>query len=306
MELRVKALASGSSGNAYLLQAGSTALLVDAGRPARILERCLRDQGVGPGALAGILLSHEHTDHTQGAIPLARRYGAPLVANAKTLASLGLGSPTARGALREQASAYAASAQLSGLDTAPQEEQAAGPPPLTQALVTGRGGQVGPFHVTSFRVPHDASDPVGYLIEYDGWSVCVATDLGEASASLYEPLRQADLVILEANHDAVRLRNGYYPAALKRRIGGREGHLSNDQAAEILVEACRSLAPQALKTVWLAHLSAHNNTQQGALQTVEEALCGARLRRHIASLEVARRTVPSLEWRAQVVQRSLF
>ncbi len=90
MELRVKALASGSSGNAYLIQTDDAALLVEAGLPMRVLDRHLRDLGVLPGSLAGILVSHEHNDHCQGAVPLAKRFRAPVLASRGTLQHLGL------------------------------------------------------------------------------------------------------------------------------------------------------------------------------------------------------------------------
>jgi phosphoribosyl 1,2-cyclic phosphodiesterase len=289
VELQVKALASGSSGNAYLVQAREAALLVEAGVPARVLDRHLQDHGVCPQGLAGILVSHEHTDHGQSAMPLARRYRAPIVANRATLDRLA--------AVEGQDEERAASDGM----RSPRRRL-----PELQVLPSGRMRRIGPFEVTSFRVPHDAADPVGFLIGYDGWHICVATDLGEACPALVEPLRRADLVILEANHDPVALRNGYYPAALKQRIAGRDGHLSNEQAAALLIDCCRGLPSLAVKSVWLAHLSAHNNSRRSALQTVEGALWGAQVRRHVATLDVAARDRPSVEWRAHYVQRSLF
>ncbi|GAC1428317.1 MAG: MBL fold metallo-hydrolase [Chloroflexota bacterium] len=284
MELRVKALASGSSGNAFLVQVPGAALLVEAGLPASVLQRRLREQGVASDGLAGILVSHEHSDHAQGAVALARRYGAPIVANRATLDRLGVLAPgKARG-------------------SAPADD----PPPPADVLASGRTRRVGPFDVTSFRLPHDAAEPVGFLVAHDGWQICIATDLGEACDALSAPVRQADLVILEANHDPVRLRNGYYPAALKQRITGRHGHLSNQQSAEILIQNWQGLPPLALKSVWLAHLSKQNNSQATALETVRTALLAARLSRHVGELAVVGRDRPSLEWRPQCVQRSLF
>src|SRR5262245_3380555 len=172
MTLRVTSLASGSSGNALLVQADGAALLIDCGLPQRAIERHLGHAGLHPADLAAVLLTHEHGDHTLSAGPLARRHGIPIVANAPTAAALG--------------------AVLDG----------------ASLLELGIGGAttIGPFGVSSFAVPHDAAAPVGYTIHAGGWCLGVAIDLGSWDEHVLAGLRPADLVVLEANHDREKLR----------------------------------------------------------------------------------------------------
>lgn len=230
--MRVRSLASGSSGNALLVQAGRHAVLVDAGGPLRRLEARLRELEIGPGQLAAILLTHEHADHAASAEALARAYGAPIVANAPTLAAAGL------------------------------------TPSACQVLATGRTLDLREIEVTPFAVPHDGAEPVGYVLRAEGWTVAIATDLGCVTPTVVAQLRLADLVVLEANHDVGMLRDGSYPEPLKARILSSVGHLSNDQAADA---ALRVVSGRS-QWLWLAHLSAKNNRPALARQAVEERL----------------------------------
>src|SRR6478672_5902508 len=134
MTMRVTSLASGSSGNALLIQADGAALLIDCGLPQRVIERHLGHAGLRPGDLTAILLTHEHGDHVLSAGPLARRHSIPIVANAAAAAAMGMA--------------------LSGVERLD--------------LVVGGTIALGPFGVRSFAVPHDAAAPVGYAIEAHG------------------------------------------------------------------------------------------------------------------------------------------
>jgi phosphoribosyl 1,2-cyclic phosphodiesterase len=235
MNLRVTSLASGSSGNALLVQSDAGALLIDCGLPQRTIERYLRRAGLEPADLAGILLTHEHGDHALSAGPFARRHGIPLVANRPTAAALG---PALDGAgLREMA--------------------------------VGGELEVGPFAVRSFPVPHDAAAPVGYTIAAGGWCVGVAIDLGSWDEGVVGGLRAADLVVLESNHDRERLRVAPYAWPIKQRIYSPLGHLDNVQAGELLA---RLGADGRRRTAWLAHLSERANTPRIALDIVGNVL----------------------------------
>lgn len=233
--MRVVALASGSSGNATLVTAGDVKVLIDAGLPTRALECSLHQLGVSPRELAAVFLTHEHGDHVAAAGVIARRYSVPVVANEHTLRAADLG-------------------RIDG-----------------QLLPTGGSIKVGCLRVSSFPLPHDGSEPVGYCVEHEGDQVCLATDLGHVPLALRHHIRAADLVILEANHDHGQLLAGPYPSSLKARIVGDEGHLSNQQAADCIV-ASASGRPQWL---WLAHLSAVNNSPRRAVRTVSQALQAA-------------------------------
>jgi phosphoribosyl 1,2-cyclic phosphodiesterase len=224
--MKVRSLGSGSSGNALLVESGGTCLLVDAGFPPRTLFARLRAAGIKPGQLTAILLTHEHTDHTQGAAVLAREWDAPIISAPETLRQI-----------------------------VPTEEEG-GPRCDIEPLAVGTSLKVGSLDVSSFPVSHDAIAPCGYLISSQGWRVCVAIDTGMAQGPLLDALRAAQLLVLEANHDHERLLRGPYPWHLKKRILSPTGHLSNDQAADAL----ETIVDDTPRWVWLAHLSRTNNT----------------------------------------------
>ncbi len=240
MTIRVTSFASGSSGNALLIQAAGAALLIDCGLPQRAIERHLGHAGLRPADLTAILLTHEHGDHVLSAGPLARRYGIPIVANTATAAAL--------------------SGALSGVERL--------------NLAVGGTIALGPFGVRSFAVPHDAAAPVGYCIQADGWCVGVAIDLGSWDDGVLESLRAADLVVLESNHDRERLRLAPYDWAVKQRIYSRLGHLDNMEAGALLA---RLGADGRRRTAWLAHLSERANSPQIATKIVSSVLAMAQV-----------------------------
>jgi phosphoribosyl 1,2-cyclic phosphodiesterase len=248
--MRVVTLASGSSGNATLVEAGTTRVLVDAGLSAKIMAARLRQAGCQPGDLAGIVLTHEHGDHTTGAVALARQFGIPLLGDARTLAAV-LSAP---GAALEAA--------------------VADRPVATEMHAVGSQWRLGALQVTSFAISHDAVAPCGYLIGTAAWRACIVTDCGELDDRILGHLRQANLIIIEANHDRARLLRGPYTPSLKKRILSPTGHLSNDQAAEALW----NVVDDTPRWIWLAHLSRTNNTPDLAHTTVTGRLGARRLR----------------------------
>jgi len=268
--LRVKALASGSSANALLVECASGALLVDAGLSARHLSALIRDYTRYGAPLVGILISHEHSDHIAGADVLARQTGAPVVATPGTLAALRLKAKTPR-----------------------------------RALAAGSCLTVGPFEVYAFPVPHDAAAPVGFHITLGRWRAGIATDLGHCTQEVREGLRDTHLTVIEANHDRGRLAaNPSYPAMLKQRISGDHGHLANEQTAELLQELADA---DHDRWVWLAHLSEENNKPSIAMAAVRRHF--SLLRRPLAfELQVAERDKPSVEWDTRLLfrQATLF
>jgi phosphoribosyl 1,2-cyclic phosphodiesterase len=241
MTLRVTSLASGSSGNALLIQAGGAAVLVDCGLSQRAIERQLRYAGLEPAELAAILLTHEHGDHVLSAAPISRRHGVPLVANRPTADALGLLS-------------------LGVAHT---------------ILPTGATVQIAGLEVRSFAVPHDAAEPVGYCIRANGWCVGVALDLGSWDAQVLEGLAPADLVVLEANHDRERLRVAPYSWPIKQRIFSARGHLDNVEAGMLLA---RLGADGRRRTAWLAHLSEQSNSPRIAVDVIGGVLAMAEVR----------------------------
>ncbi|MBQ7477311.1 MAG: MBL fold metallo-hydrolase [Selenomonadaceae bacterium] len=230
--MRVSVLASGSKGNAIFVELDGMRLLVDAGISATRIKRGLMEQGVDAGALDGVLVTHEHTDHVNGLPMLSKWYHLPIFTRSGTIEHM---------ACREKI-------------------------PMECFHAIEEGFQLGGVRIVSFNIPHDAVDPVGYRIE--GSETCVvATDFGFVTSSVQSALEGADVMVLEANHDPGMLRQGSYPWPLKRRILSNRGHLANSDAAWALVRLNRRP-----RQVFLAHLSEENNRPELAQETVQSIL----------------------------------
>lgn len=236
--MRVTVLGSGSRGNAILVDAGETRVLVDVGFGPRTIAARLRAAGYAPESITGVVLTHEHVDHASGALEACARWGWPLHATAGTLSAL----PT--------------------------------PVVPVRAFAHGEAWSLGTLAGQSVAVPHDAVDCAALVLEdrRSGARVGIALDLGHVPDALPEAFRALDLLVVEANHDVAQLTAGPYPWPLKQRILGPRGHLSNASAAE-LVARC---AHRGLRGVVLAHLSETNNSPAQAVGTVRDALrrCG--------------------------------
>jgi phosphoribosyl 1,2-cyclic phosphodiesterase len=248
-------LASGSSGNAYLLRTDKVSLLFDAGLGMPKLEKYLATEGVAPAAISAAFISHEHRDHCLSASELAADHGVSIWSNADVLRAAGLHDL-----------------------------------PESRLIEVGRSLLFGDVEVTCFPVQHDSVCPVGFLIRVADRTVVIATDLGHPTEPVAEAVQLADLLVLEANHDSELLHNGRYPYHLRRRVSGPNGHLSNSQAASILVKHVRDERTE----VWLAHLSKENNSPSLALKTVRSYLKAGGLA--AMSVGVAQRDRPSLRW----------
>jgi phosphoribosyl 1,2-cyclic phosphodiesterase len=231
--LLFRALASGSSGNAYLLRTQGVTLLFDAGLAMPRLEKYLASEGIRPADLSAVLISHEHRDHCLSAPDLANEYRVPIWANADVLRAIGLHED-----------------------------------PQSRLIDINQPVLFGDVQVTCFPVQHDSVCPVGFLVRICGRTLAIATDLGNPTRSVTDAVEESDLVVLEANHDTEMLHNGRYPYHLRRRVAGPEGHLSNAQAAAILAQHVRNEETE----VWLAHLSRENNTPGLAMMTVRNHL----------------------------------
>ena len=239
MRLALGCLASGSSGNSYLVKSESTSILVDAGISGKkILER-LKYFGVS-GYPEGVLITHEHSDHIQG-LPALLKKGVCVYANEGT--------------------AKAISESLRS-DT------------FTR-ITTGEKFYIGDIEVSSFSVSHDAAEPVGFSFEKDEACISIITDTGYVTEDCYRYMKKADILVLESNHDESMLRIGRYPWFLKQRILSKEGHLSNEAAAEAVL---RVLMEESLggdikyRKLLLAHLSKENNFPEMAMATMGNIL----------------------------------
>ena len=291
--MRVTSLGSGSSGNALLVEAGPkrrTKLLVDAGLNGRLLIDRLRRVGVSPAQLQGVLVTHEHSDHIIGLPVLMRRYAVPVIADPRTIEAIeqsfasSVWRTDAGGTYEEHI--YAQSTEPNPESVLP----VVGDPVIREEISTNGMWQgnklqhtasfsigsryvIGDIEVISFPVSHDAVAPCGYLLSAGGCRVCVVIDSGEVTPVMLEVMSQADLLILESNHDRQLLLRGPYPDALKQRILSSTGHLSNDQAAEAVL---RTWPTDSVRWLWLSHLSRTNNTPKLALNSMRASIQAAK------------------------------
>ena len=247
----VSALASGSKGNSVFIDGPDGSLLVDAGLSAREILRRLAQVGASPDRLSGILVTHDHSDHLRGVRVLAKRLGLTVYGTARTLVAAGL---------------------QDGADV--------------RIVRSGEDFVVAGFTVKPFTLPHDAQDPVGYLLARDGVKVGIATDLGCATALIKRRLADCDMLVLESNYDEDMLLQGPYPWFLKQRIRSRNGHLSNEDSSRILSE----LLHPGLQSVILAHLSEINNSPDAALMEAVGAVEGRGSGVHLAAACMAEPT----------------
>ena len=253
--MRVTSLASGSSGNALLVEAGPgrrTRLLVDAGLSGSVLVERLRQAGTCPAQLQGVLVTHEHSDHIIGLPVLMKRYAIPVIT-----------APDTYVAIEQNLAEIIAGEQFPANGV--RGESISLQDMLAMPLQPGSRSQVGDIEVISFPVSHDALAPCGYLLSAGGCRVCIAIDSGEVTPIMLEAMHHADLLVLESNHDRERLLRGPYPYHLKLRILSPTGHLSNDQAAEAILRTWRT---DSVRWLWLSHLSRTNNTPKLALKSM--------------------------------------
>ena len=236
----VTILGSGSAGNCALVETPATRVLLDGGLSALQMRQRLASCGVNPLEIDAILLTHEHSDHAGGLDVWCRQFGTPVYANGLTSEALRRQSPESKKDWR----------------------------------VFGTGGdfQIKDIAVQSFSVPHDAMDPVGFVLHHGGESLGFLTDLGFATKLACERVRQAHTLLIEANHDEKLLQlDTRRPWATKQRIMSRHGHLSNAAAAAVLAE----MLGANLRRAVLGHLSRDCNSPDLAAKTVHERIASA-------------------------------
>ena len=233
--MKLLSIASGSSGNCYYVGNSATHLLVDVGISCKRVENALKDEGIKPSELDGVLVTHEHIDHVKGIGVLARKHGVPIYATAGTIAEMK--KMTSLGSIDE------------GLfhEIRPDEK----------ILIKD-------ITVDPSSIWHDAADPVCYSLYGDGKKVSIATDMGNYNDYIVDKLDNSDIMVVEANHDVRMLEAGPYPYYLKRRILGNYGHLSNELSGQLIYR----LLNDHVKGILLGHLSKENNIPELAYETV--------------------------------------
>jgi phosphoribosyl 1,2-cyclic phosphodiesterase len=248
--MQICMLASGSRGNSIYVSDGETSVLVDAGLSGIEIERRMKSRDLNVDDIDAIIVSHEHSDHIQGVGVLARRYNLPVYISTETYNT--------------------ASAQLGTIQQ-------------INNFSCGSEFNIKGLTIRPFSISHDASDPAGFTLGYNGQKIGIATDLGVATAMVREHLKDCRCLILEANHDLRMLEDGPYPWPVKQRVKGRTGHLSNESSRELLMDVIHN----QMTHVILAHLSETNNTSEKAFQVVTEHLQDTRLNVSVATQSCA-------------------
>jgi phosphoribosyl 1,2-cyclic phosphodiesterase len=236
--VKIWMLGSGSAGNAVLLEANGSRVLVDAGFGTRTLAMRLKTIDVAPQSIQACVLTHEHSDHIKGAAAAAKKWGWSLHATRGT---------------------------AGGLSGAP-----------VQTFAAGESLQFASMTLSAVATPHDATESVGFVAtaSASGARAGIFYDMGHASEAVSSACVDLDLLVLESNHDLDMLRNGPYPRWLQARIGCRTGHLSNPDAGAL----ARSVAHAGLQHLVLAHLSERCNAPDVAVTNMRAAVRGTRFR----------------------------
>jgi phosphoribosyl 1,2-cyclic phosphodiesterase len=262
--MRICILGSGSSGNATLVVAGETRVLIDCGLSARQTINRMRDVGEDPDKLDAIVVTHEHSDHAGGLVALSKALKAPVYISTAALEACKLGEK-ARFIRRGE------------------------------AIAPAQDFEIGALRFRPFAIPHDSVDPMAFTVESNGTRMAIAVDLGHINALAAERFRGADALIIEANHEIELLRVcPIYPWALKQRIMSRHGHTSNDEMARFLREDFDGKAEHIV----LAHLSQNTNhpavARLAAIQALQDRspLFASNAERRV---KIARHDGPS-EW----------
>lgn len=236
--MEIHSLASGSSGNAYIIAHGGRALLLDAGLSGKKTYAAMEAVGIDPGRVTAILVTHEHNDHIAGAGIISRRLGIPLYMTPGTWQ----GAKGTLGKLSED---------------------------KIHLINPSEYFYINDIEVMAMPVFHDSRQPVNYIFSTGKHRAVILTDTGCVTEDMLAAMANCDAMVLEANHDIEMLRQGPYPWYLKQRVASDKGHLSNLQAARVLA---RLVAQGKITQAHLGHLSAVNNSREVAIAAVAEYL----------------------------------
>ena len=240
--MKFSVLASDSSGNCCFVESKGTKILVDAGMSCKLISERLAVLGESLDSVQAVCFTHDHADHSSAAGTLSIRHNIPLYASYGTSEAVNINLKRKN-------------------------------PPRWQVFEPGNDFGIGSLTIHPFRVPHDASEPVGFVISDGESTLGIATDLGEVPEMVARRLSVCNALLLEFNHELEwLLRCESRPWHLRQRVRGRTGHLSNDQAAELLAR----LAGPHLRTVFLAHISSECNTVDRAADSAAAALGACR------------------------------
>jgi len=219
--LSIASLNSGSNGNCYYIGNEHDAVLIDAGLSGRETDMRMKRLELNPKNLRGVFITHEHSDHIKGLRSLVKRYKIPVYITSKTL---------------EYGRLKIKDHLLKNFD------------PFVPVVIGG-------LSIVAVPKFHDACDPHSFVVSNDHVNVGIFTDTGSPCKNLIHHFKQCHAAFLESNYDEKMLEQGSYPYALKNRIRGGRGHLSNKQALQLFLE----YRPPFMSHLLLSHLSENNN-----------------------------------------------
>ncbi len=248
-------LYSGSSGNCSFLETDNTKILIDCGVSSKKIEEALNSIDMSGKDIDAIVVSHEHSDHVKGLSVFCKKNDIPIYANAKTFNNINQ-DLTARKHVEFKSNKYF---------------------------------DIGDIKIFPFSIPHDAADPCGFNFYHDNIKVSVATDIGHVDNRILHNLDDSSLLLLESNYEPDILKCSSYPYELKRRILGPNGHLSNEEAGNVIT----TLAKSGVSNIILGHLSEHNNFPELAYQTVMNSIISSNIDLNKLKLSVADRYKPN-------------
>lgn len=248
-------LYSGSSGNCSFLETDNTKILIDCGVSSKKIEEALNSINILAKDIDGIVISHEHLDHVKGLSVFCKKYNIPIYANEKTFTNINQD--------------------------------------LTHkkyiSFKTNEDFEIGDIKIKPFSIPHDAADPCGFNFFHNNLKVSIATDIGHIDNKILHNLDESSLLLLESNYEPDILKCSSYPYELKRRILGPNGHLSNEEAGQVIT----TLVKSGVSNIILGHLSEHNNFPELAYQTTVNSIISKKLDINNIRLTVADRYKPN-------------
>ncbi len=260
--LKFISFGSGSSGNCYYIFNETCGILIDAGISSKKLKKHFDEYGLKLSDVKYILVTHDHADHVKSIGQISENLGLPVYATEKVHEGINHNYSVQRKIDADK----------------------------KRTIYKNEDLHLGDLTITPFHVPHDSFDNIGFKITDGNVMFCLMTDIGHVTEEMEHIITEADYLVIEANHDEDMLANGSYPAFLKNRVGGENGHLSNKKCAETLLNN----ATARLKHIWLCHLSEENNHPELALKTVEiELRKSEKINKDILKIDVLKRNTPS-------------
>ena len=253
MMFKFCSLYSGSSGNCSLVQTEKTKILIDAGESTKKITEALNSLNINPTCIDGIIITHEHSDHTKGLGNLSKKYNIPVYANKETWDAM----PSQREKINIE----------------------------NIKLFTFDDFKIGDIKIKAFPIPHDAANPCGFNLYKGKKKMSLVTDIGHINKDIIANLENSSFVLLESNYEPEVLKCSPYPYLLKERIKGPNGHLSNTDAGK----AISYLSMHGLKDVMLGHLSKENNFPELAYKSVVNELIENNVSETIVCLNIASR-----------------